>query len=456
MHHYLLSNGKMRPAQLHTSVLVRGLTCVVPAMALLAVGQQSLGGRVFVVILCGWLGLLGVQQRPYEASALLLGVIPVLGVYRGVYIPYLSLVALVVACLIFWIVVEPTKLRELKSNPTLLFLGVSGFLYWWSTFVLKLEYSNNLRVLELCLVVFLAVLVGRRRSYLCSSLLMIGLSALGLGAGFLPHGERLGMARMSDGLNLGNPVLLGLPLSLLILLSVAERGRWLLLENRPVTRLILVCASSGFLFLSTSRGSWVVTLVGFGVLLLTGDGRQRMFLAFGAALMAGAFFFVGQTERGVAVDKFVGKVTDEDASLDSMTSGRARQWRAIPQVLADSPFIGFGPGSSTETTGRYTGKPLKWHSLYLQVAGELGLLGIVVVTTFLVHLGLSTVRHWLRTKEVIPMLALACYMTIGISVSGFDSISGVYLGLATLATSRMPYRRMRLLPGRHEASSVTA
>lgn len=456
MQHYLLSNGRLRPAQLHTSVLWRGVACVAPAMALLAADQPALGGRVFVAILCGWLGLLGIQRRAPEAGSLLLGVMPILGVYRGVYLPYLSLVALVLACLAFWLIVEPSRFRELGSNRTLVFLTSCGFVYWWTTFVLTLEYSNNLRVVELCLVASLVVLTGQRRSYLFTSLLMIGISALCLGAGFLPHGERLGMARMDDGLNLGNPVLLGLPLSLLILLSIANRGSWLLLERRPILRLVIICAASALLFLSTSRGSWVVTMMGFGVLFLTGGARQRAYLTVGALLMAGAFVLVGQTERGAAVDKFIGKVTDDEASLNSATSGRARQWEAIPRVLADSPFIGFGPGSSTEITGRYTGKPLKWHSLYLQIAGELGLVGIVAVSAFLIHLGWLAFRYWMRTSEVIPMLALACYMTIGISVSGFDSISGVYLGLAALSTTRAQHRRMRFVTERAKVSSVTA
>jgi len=42
------------------------------------------------------------------------------------------------------------------------------------------------------------------------------------------------------------------------------------------------------------------------------------------------------------------------------------------------------------------------------------------------------VKHWKTTHDVVPLVGTVCFMTIAVSVSGMDAISGVFLGIAFL------------------------
>ena len=53
------------------------------------------------------------------------------------------------------------------------------------------------------------------------------------------------------------------------------------------------------------------------------------------------------------------------------------------------------------------------------------------------------IAHWRTRREITPLLGLVSFMTIGVSVSGIDAISGVFLGIAFLADRYPPIVRVR-------------
>jgi O-antigen ligase len=81
------------------------------------------------------------------------------------------------------------------------------------------------------------------------------------------------------------------------------------------------------------------------------------------------------------------------------------------------------------------------HSFYLHIIAETGLIGFSVLVVLMVSTIGRGVRHYRFTGEAVPLLAGAGFLTIGLTVSAFDAISGVYLGLAVLGT-RQPIFRM--------------
>jgi hypothetical protein len=82
--------------------------------------------------------------------------------------------------------------------------------------------------------------------------------------------------------------------------------------------------------------------------------------------------------------------------------------------------------------------------MYLLVGGELGLIGLGSLVLLLVSLTIRALGYQYRAGEMVPLVGIVLYMTIGLSVTGMDSISGVFLGLgfmeATVAPSARLYR----------------
>ena len=63
----------------------------------------------------------------------------------------------------------------------------------------------------------------------------------------------------------------------------------------------------------------------------------------------------------------------------------------------------------------------------------MGLLGLTLLTLLLATLFYRGCRHLRRCGEIGPLLGVVCLSFIGVSVSGIDAISGVYLGIAFIA-----------------------
>jgi O-antigen ligase len=292
-------------------------------------------------------------------------------------------------------------------------------------------YSSNMRMLELGFSAAAIFLLGSYRSYLATALAGIGLTAVAVGAGLSPYGHRLGMADIGDR-SMGNPISLGLPAALVLLMGLAHGGRWLLAEARPVFRSVLMMAVAVCLLLSTSRGSWLVTVIGFLVIFAsTRQRRLSILLSLVPLVIVGGLVLA--SGRGEYIRMYLGRAIDPGQSMAERTTGRSKQWVALPEILAGSPVWGHGPGAGMETNIRYTGIHKAFHSLYLQVAVELGGIGIVLLTMLLGSLVARGVRHRRMTGDAVPLMGITCFMTIVVSVSGIDAISGVFLGLGFLA-----------------------
>jgi len=316
--------------------------------------------------------------------------------------------------------------------------------YWLVSFSLTGDYSSNLRALELSLSVCAIWMLARSsRRYLFTALVGIILSALAICIGMMPFGERLGMASVG-GFGLGNPISLGIPLVLAVTLAIADRGKWLFLEGRTLLRATVGVISAALLLMTTSRGAVAVMLGILTVLLLAG-GRQRRLVVVFLVLLLLAVPVLLATSRGQYLDQWYERTTSSERTWSQVSSGRSDQWLLFPRLFRESPIWGFGPGLGRTQYAKYSslnegvtyrpGKRAEWHSLYLQLGVETGLMGLICLTCFVVALLVTTVKHFHRTKEIVPFLGLAGFLIVALSVSGMDAISGVLLGLAFLSTS---------------------
>jgi O-antigen ligase len=298
-----------------------------------------------------------------------------------------------------------------------------------------------MRLLEYMLSSTAVYLLAHRRSWLATTLVGLGISSTVLAVTLLPYGERLGAASI-DGMDVGNPILMGIPSAAVLLLALADQGRWLLLENRPFGRSILALLAGEWLVLSGSRGSWAVTIVGIVLMLLFSKLSRKQVLA-GIAILSVVTVLVLSSNRGAKIQKVFEKTVDSDRSLKNRTSFRSVQWAAMPDVFSASPIWGWGPGSGKDVAFLYTRRHLAWHALYLQVIGETGLLGLIPLLCILGSLLCRGIAHLRRWGEITPLIGIVAYMTIGMSVSGFDAVSGIFLGLAFMARESVPRLTIR-------------
>jgi len=421
------------PPLLHKALLIEFATCALPLPFAFFFGKFAAGGLSFIGLLLAWLVYHAFRKEPFHFTCLIASAIPLMVFVRGAFIPFNSLVVL-----LSWGLLAAALARAQFSGfwrrKTLLYTVVGSVAFWWVSFLRSGNYESNLRALEWSFSAAVVFMLSERRSYLYTAMLGWGISVVTAGLMLLPYGDRLGMADI-DGVTLGNPILLGLPAALVLLLSIADQGRWLLLDGYPSLRVLLGCIWGLFLVFSTSRGSWIVALVGLLILFIF-ERRTRMpMAAFGLLLGSAMLVFAGSSHMQSA-RHYLLKTISPDVALGSKTTGRSEQWQAFPAVLGDSPVWGFGPGSGRAVAYAYSGANLQWHSVYLQVGAEMGILGLTILFLLLGTLIRDGIKHFADYDEIVPLLGTIAFMMYGLSVSGFDSLGGILLGLGFLGGHR--------------------
>ena len=426
---------RARDAKLHWQLIGRLCICVVPATALLGFGHLLLGARYLALSLFVNLGYLLVKGDKYEYLALAIGAVPALSFFREVFF-YFSIIVFLGGGLLLWASVAREEVKFVWGDLTWRWLIVLSLLYWWLSILYTGDYTSNMRLLDYILSATGIYLLADRRSWLATALVGLGICSSLLALSLLPYGDRLGAGEI-DSMHVGNPILMGVPSAMILLLSLADNGRWLLLENHPFGRGFLALVSAEWLVLSGSRGSWAITLVCLILLLLLSKLGRKALLGF-VAIISLATVLVLLSNQGAKIQTVFEKTVDSDRTLKNRTSFRSVQWAAMPHVFWASPIWGWGPGSGKNVDFLYTGRHLAWHALYLQVVGETGLVGFIALLWILGSLVRRAIGHLKRWGEITPLIGIIAYMVLGMSVSGFDSFSGIFLGLAFMARERAP------------------
>lgn len=418
-----------RTAALRLPLLAQLAVCVAPALLAVARGNPALGAQWLFGSLAVMLAWHTLVRNPVAYIALVSGAIPAAMMLRDFF--YFNSVAIIqLFGVLLWFVFRNAQFSKVRHNRTVLLFLCAALLYWWVSWLRTGIYSTNFRVLELALSATGIYLLGSYRSYLATALTGIAFSMVAVGLGLLPYGDRLGMADFGE-TSLGNPITLGLSAALVLLLAIAWRGQWLLAERHPLFRTVLLAAAGACLLLSTSRGSWLVAFAGFAAIVAVSRNRRIATLVWLVPL-AVAGLAVMSSSRGDSIGKYFRRAVSPDRSFSQRTTGRYDQWVAMPKIVARSPAWGHGPGSGAETNFRFTGSHKSWHSLYLQVLVETGAIGFFALVLLFGSLLARGLWHVRVTGDPVPLTGTLCFMTIAVSVSGMDAISGVFLGLGFL------------------------
>ena len=432
----------LRQGTLDRTVLAEICVCVIPAMVPIDFGRPLLGAQYLAGSLFVVLGYHFLKRDRYKYMSLLVGASPALSLMRGVFF-YNSIFLFLLMGIILWTYCARKEVRFVSRDPIWASIAFFCTLYWVISVILKGNFGANLRALEFILACAGLCLLANRRSYLATGLIGTAISATAYAIAMLPYGVRLGEGELDNGQTIGNPVLLGVPTALLVLLALTDRGRFLLLESKTTARMILCLVIGQWLILSGSRGSWLVTIICLLIVLAYGETSRKAILI-AIALGCIAAVFVLSTSQGEHITTVFTKTVDSNRSLANRTSGRSSMWEALPKVFAESPVWGWGPGMGGDADFAYTHRHLLFHALYAQIIAECGLVGFIPMVIILFATLRRAIGHYRRYGELVPVVGIVGFMLIGVSVTAFDFVSGVYLGLAFC--TREPHPRFVAQP----------
>jgi len=336
---------------------------------------------------------------------------------------------------------------------------ILSFAYYWLSFMRSEDFSAlgipiviapNSRMLELSFGAAMIVLLGSRRSYLRVAMTGIAVTVLLTALGLAPHsGARLGQAEIGT-TSMGNPILIGLSSALVVLMALANRGEGLVSGRMNFLRWPFLMIGTIVLVLSTSRGSWAVMLAGLAAMFAFAQ-RDRARIAGALTAVVAVIALLAASGLADPAIEYLNRVTSSERTLVQKTTGRFDQWQKFPEVFAKAPVWGHGPGSGNSAYEAISGRNLSWHSLYLHIGVETGLFGLFSLGTILGVLLVRGMRHARLTGEVGPLMGCVCFATIGMSVTGFDAVSGIYLGYGFLG---MNFAGMRVIRQRWRGTVV--
>jgi O-antigen ligase len=437
-HPVLTSQTSVAP-KLHRDILIQLGLCITPLVAGFYAKQPAAGGYSFSFCLAMFMIYHASQKDRFCALTFFVASIPLMALLRGTFMPFNIPVA-TLGAIFLWFFVSRGEVKEFWKRRDLMYLiGATG-VYWLTSFWLTGDYARNLKTIEWSLTASAIVVLSERRSYLYTALLGLGISAITMGVILLPYGDRLGMSGAVEGLEwgIGNPIVLGVPTAFFMLLCIAERGRWVLLDKHPFWRMILVSVCGLFLLLSTSRGSWAILLIGMGIVAaFDRQARKPMLLSVAAfSLILTLVSTLNLSSRMANVNHYLEKTFSPDTSIEKRTTGRIDQWRALPTILADSPLWGVGPGGGRAASVFYAKKNIIFHALYLQIGAETGIFGLTLLSVLIVSVSRKAWKHFAVYGEIVPLLATISFLLLGASVSGLEIVGGVVLGVGFVAGSR--------------------
>jgi tetratricopeptide (TPR) repeat protein len=207
-----------------------------------------------------------------------------------------------------------------------------------------------------------------------------------------------------EGLTYGNPGLVAAMAALTWLAAVGHLGlgsRWARLVAVLLGLLAVVV-----IVVSGTRGAWLAvaaTLVaGLGLALARDEGRRAASLAMRST--ASRVIVLAVVAVGAALVA-VGGPLIADRFVTSGEGGRTAYWAASVRMFADAPLTGVGPGMWAPQRIVHTEVPeLDFyiphaHNLYVQVAADLGVVGILAGLVIVVVVG-RLVLNALRGPDV--------------------------------------------------------
>jgi len=129
------------PPTLRLGTIVQAACCVVPAAALLATGRPLWGGRCFFAALLTMLAFHLLRRNALSYTTLLLAVMPAMMFFRD-FLFYSSIQALLLVCMLLWLVVWRERIVTLLTTPGTATLLALATLYWLLSFIVHIQLPH--------------------------------------------------------------------------------------------------------------------------------------------------------------------------------------------------------------------------------------------------------------------------------------------------------------------------
>ena len=190
-------------------------------------------------------------------------------------------------------------------------------------------------------------------------------------------------------------------------------GLFLVRSRRGSTFLVLLYVSLYLIaahILTLSRGGWMsltlaLTLMALILLVQKRFKRKKMLLL----IIGGVAFALVITLTGTQIVERILTLTEEDTVVG--LNGRMIAWRGTYQMIADSPFLGSGPGTYATIFPQYqpvgmANRFFEAHNDYLQYVAEAGVLIIPAVLWLLFTLYATAFRNLANPSRQIWGISL--------------------------------------------------
>ncbi len=345
-------------------------------------------------------------------------------------------------------------------NVNLIFVSLAFFcvLYYLASFINTGKYNSNLKMFELlltsCLMPFLwsNKIWFRRAVYmLCFNSILLVFFILRLSndtSRLMLNSSEL----LDEGIEIGgnNPIAYGLPIAFCIIL-VYYFIRFQ--EKSKISHILLMSSLLFSLFLTTSRGSFLVLIIAFSVFLIL-EKKLDLVLRWGIVIFCSYFVIYNISnyfdDFRFAFEFLIDR-TQSDESLNKISHGRTEQWQAMYEYgkenLLDLVF-GFGPGNQYDAhelismslkykaDASFQGLRIAFHALPLQLIAEIGILGALVFYFLIIRIFMFNLKVFRKTKNPIFLMCFCAWFAVGLSVSSFDAFSGLFLGMGLVPLFR--------------------
>ncbi|MCD6404759.1 MAG: O-antigen ligase family protein [Planctomycetes bacterium] len=216
----------------------------------------------------------------------------------------------------------------------------------------------------------------------------------------------------------GNPNMLGMVLAILLPITLAR-----FYSKKNVRNFALVAMTLVLLYRCQSRAGLLGGLVGVGVFFGGFYGR-KIWLAVLVLFAVAAPVLVMQRSGDIAEQLVEEAVLRGESDTSQYGSGRIGLWLDAFELFKDRPFGGHGFGTAGD---RYyaDGKPARWHSSFVQIGVELGIVGLFFFFAPIIYMVWKMAKYHVadvgdyQTRAMVAGLVAA--WCAGAVDSGFES-----------------------------------
>jgi O-antigen ligase len=227
---------------------------------------------------------------------------------------------------------------------------------------------------------------------------------------------------------LGGLAVYGMPVAW-YLGTVKQGVNWLM----KLMNLCFPLVAALIIILGASRGALLLALPGFIYVLATLRRAPSWVLPL---VLAGVAVIIPLGVYGPLQTKFQRLGTALQSITHDGGNGRFDTWNSSIQAFSKAPILGNGANTAAATSLKYPGDHVagngrNTHSLYFQVLGDLGLVGICLLAAILVCLYQLT-RHLPKESRLAAQLSLLTFVLVNSQVPTYTAMPN-YIFLAVFA-----------------------